>query len=49
MPFISVRAKLSLTDEDKAWLQQLAVSRSESIARVQRAQILLQYSEGRKV
>jgi transposase len=49
MPFISVRAKLSLTDEDKARLQQLAVSRSESIARVQRAQILLQYSEGRKV
>jgi transposase len=49
MPFISVRAKLSLAEEDRVWRQQLAVSRSESIARVQRAQIVLRYSEGQKV
>jgi transposase len=46
MPFISTRAKLSLTEKDREWLQPLSVSRSESVARVQRAQILLRYSEG---
>jgi transposase len=49
MPFTSTRAKLSLTDEDKVWLQQLSVSRSESVARVQRAQILLRYYQGQTV
>ena len=49
MPFTSTRAKLSLPDEDKVWLQQLSVSRSESVARVQRAQILLRYHQGHTV
>jgi transposase len=49
MPFTSTRAKLSLSDEDKVWLQQLSVSRSESVARVQRAQILLRYYQGQTV
>jgi len=49
MPFTSTRAKLSLTDEDKVWLQLLSVSRSESVARVQRAQILLRYYQGQTV
>jgi transposase len=49
MPFISGRAALSLTDLDKAWLDQLAQSRTEPIAHVQRAQILLRYAEGQTV
>ena len=46
MPFLSKRARLSLTDEDRGWLEQLAQSRTESVARVQRAQMLLRYAEG---
>ena len=49
MPFLSTRAKLDLNDQDKVWLQQLSVSRSESVARVHRAQILLRYSQGQTV
>jgi transposase len=49
MPFRSRRARLSLTDEDRTWLVQLAQSRSEAVARVQRAQILLRYAEGQSV
>jgi transposase len=49
MPFISRRAALSLADVDKAWLDQLAQSRTEPIAHVQRAQILLRYAEGETV
>jgi transposase len=49
MPFISTRAKLSLTEEDKVWLERLSVSRTESITRVQRAQILLRYSQDQRV
>jgi transposase len=49
MPFVSTRAKLSLAREDEAWLRQLSQSRSESVARVQRAQILLRYAQGETV
>jgi transposase len=49
MPFVSTRAKLSLVREDEAWLRQLSQSRSESVARVQRAQILLRYAQGETV
>jgi len=49
MPFLSKRARLSLTDEDRGWLDQLAQSRTESVARVQRAQMLLRYAEGKTI
>ena len=49
MPFISRRAALSLASVDKAWLDQLAQSRTEPIAQVQRAQILLRYAEGQTI
>lgn len=49
MPFVSTRAKLSLTEEDLAWLNLLRISRSESPAQVQRAQMLLQYFQGQTV
>src|SRR5260370_20810009 len=49
MPFISRRAPLHLTDEDSSYLDRLAQSRTESAARVQRAQILLRYAEGQTV
>ena len=49
MPFTSTRAKLSLTDDDRSWLGRLSQSRSESVARVQRAQILLRYCQGQTV
>ena len=49
MPFTSTRAKLILTDEDREWLRQVSQSRSESVARVQRAEMLLRYSEGETV
>lgn len=49
MPFLSKRARLSLTDEDRGWLEQLAQSRTESLARVQRAQMLLRYAEGQGI
>ena len=49
MPFLSKRARLSLTDEDRGWLEQLAQSRTESLARVQRAQMLLRYAEGQSI
>jgi transposase len=49
MPFISRRAALSLASVDRAWLDQLAQSRTEPIAHVQRAQILLRYAEGQTV
>ena len=49
MPFVSSRAKLKLTDEERVWLQQVAQSRTESVSRVERAQILLCYSEGETV
>jgi transposase len=49
MPFLSKRARLSLTDEDRGWLEQLSQSRTESVARVQRAQMLLRYAEGQSI
>jgi transposase len=49
MPFISRRAALNLADLDKTWLDLLAQSRTESIAHVQRAQILLRYAEGQTI
>jgi transposase len=49
MPFISSRAELNLTDEERVWLQQIAQSRSESVSRVQRAQILVRYAQGETV
>ena len=49
MPFISRRAPLHLTGEDSGYLDRLAQSRTESAARVQRAQILQRYAEGQTV
>jgi len=49
MPFISRRAPLRLTGEDRGYLDRLAQSRTESVARVQRAQILQRYAEGQTV
>jgi transposase len=49
MPFTSTRAHLNLTDEDQKLLDQLSQSRSESVAHVQRAQILQQYCRGQTV
>lgn len=49
MPFVSTRAKLSLSQEDEVRLRRLSQSRSESVARVQRAQILLRYAQGETV
>ena len=49
MPFISRRARLNLTGEDTIWLERLAQSRTESAARVQRAQMVLRYAQGQTV
>ena len=49
MPFVSSRAKLSLSDEERVWLQQIGQSRAESVSRVERAQMLLRYSNGDKI
>ena len=49
MPFISRRAPLRLTGEDSGYLDRLVQSRTESAARVQRAQILQRYAEGQTV
>jgi transposase len=46
MPRKSQRAKLVLIQEQKAHLQQIANSRKSPLREVQRANILLQYSEG---
>src|ERR1700737_5152591 len=49
MPFISRRARLNLSDEDTIWLERLTQSRTESAARVQRAQMVLGYAQGQTV
>jgi hypothetical protein len=49
MPFISRRAQLHLTVEDRGYLDRLAQSRTESATRVQRAQILQRYAGGQTV
>jgi transposase len=46
VPFVSRRARLKLTEEEEAWLQQLTQSRSEPAGQVQRAEILLRYHSG---
>ena len=49
MPFLSKRARLRRSDEDRGWLSQVAQSRTEAVARVQRAQMLLRYTQGETV
>jgi len=49
MPFISRRARLQLTNEENRWLNRLVLSRTESAASVQRAQILVRYAQGESV
>ena len=49
MPFVSRRAKLELSEEEIRLLQQLAQSRSEAAARVERAAMLLRYHSGETV
>src|SRR5580658_3057273 len=49
MPFASTRATLKLADEDQKFLDRLSQSRSQPVARVQRAQILQRYSRGETV
>lgn len=49
MPFVSSRARLDLINEERIWLQQVAQSRAESVSRVERAQILLRYSQGETI
>lgn len=49
MPFRSRRAKLELTEQERSWLQRMGQARSESVARVERAQILLRYQDGQTV
>ena len=49
MPFVSTRAKLVLSEPDAIWLRHLAQSRTAAAAKVQRAQILLRYSQGETV
>lgn len=46
MPFVSTKAKLSLTPEIKKALEGLSTSRTEPAYRVERARILLAYAEG---
>lgn len=49
MPFVSRRAKLILSEPDESWLKRVSQSRSEPVAQVERAQILLRYSRGETV
>jgi hypothetical protein len=49
MPFVSTRAKLVLSEPDAIRLRYLAQSRTAAAAKVQRAQILLRYSQGETV
>ena len=49
MPFVSNRARLQLTEDDRAWLQQLSQSRKASVSQVMRAQMLIRYSEGETI
>jgi transposase len=49
MPFVSTRAQLVLSDQDRTWLSHISQSRSEAAARVHRAQILLRYSQGNTI
>jgi hypothetical protein len=49
MPFISQRAQLKLSSQDKQVLTRLSQSRTEPAAKVQRAQILLHYERGETI
>ena len=49
MPFSSRRAQLELSSEDKELLTRLSQSRSETAAKVQRAQVLLRYHSGETI
>jgi transposase len=49
MPFTSRRAQLELSSEDKELLTRLSQSRSETAAKVQRAQVLLRYHRGETI
>jgi transposase len=49
MPFVSRRAKLLLSETELAELTRTSAARSESSARVLRANILLMYNQGRTV
>jgi len=49
MPFTSRRAQLELSSEDKELLTRLSQSRSETAAKVQRAQVLLRYHSGETI
>jgi len=49
MPFVSNRARLELTEDDRTWLQQLSQSRKGSVSQVMRAQMLIRYSEGETI
>jgi len=46
MPFISSRPKLNLSDEEKIILEKIIKSRTESKSKIERATMLLHYSEG---
>lgn len=49
MPFKSQRAKVVLTTEEKQELKTIIKSRTESKSRIERAQMILGYSEGRSI
>lgn len=49
MPFESRKAKLGLSDEERAQLQRVSKSRTEKHARVIRARMLLAYAEGKSI
>ena len=49
MPFISKRAKLKMSIEEKNMLEKIVSSRSETVSRVERAKILLLYYKGKHI
>ncbi len=49
MPQSTQRAHLHLTEQQKVQLKQLSGSRTAPVREVQRAQVLLQYAEGRPI
>ena len=49
MPFTSKRSKLEIVEEEVRMLEQLAQSRTEAVGRVERAKILLRYTQGATV
>lgn len=49
MPFVQKKAALILSVDDKKYLEKIRKSRTEEVRHVERAQILLKYSEGLSV